>query len=78
MRNLRVAGSGELRVGRRNEAFRARELADDDMAAVLRAYLRRWKVEVGGFFDGVGPHSTDERGRGVAPRHPVFEVLSPI
>ena len=28
--------------------------------AVLRAYLRRWKFEVGMFFDGVGPDSTDE------------------
>jgi len=29
VRNLRVAGSGELRIGRKNEAFRAREIDDD-------------------------------------------------
>ena len=77
VRNLRVAGNGELRVGRRNEAFRARELADDDKVVVLRAYLKRWKLEVGVFFDGVGPDSTDEQIQAIAPRHPVFEVLPP-
>ena len=77
VRNLRVAGNGELRVGRRNEAFCARELADDDKVVVLRAYLKRWKLEVGVFFDGVGPDSTDEQIRAIAPRHPVFEVLPP-
>jgi len=39
---------------------------------VLRAYLKKWKFEVGVFFDGVGPDSSaDELGR-VAPDHPVF------
>jgi deazaflavin-dependent oxidoreductase (nitroreductase family) len=77
VRNLRVAGSGELRVGNKHEAFRARELDDDDKVAVLRAYLKRWKVEVGVFFDGVGPDSTDEELGAIAPRHPAFEVLAP-
>ncbi len=77
VRNLRVAGSGELRVGKRTEQFRARELDDDDKPDVLRAYLRRWKMEVGMFFDGVGQDSTDEQVRAIAPRHPVFEVLPP-
>jgi deazaflavin-dependent oxidoreductase (nitroreductase family) len=77
VRNLRVAGSGELRVGNRGEAFASRELADDEKVPVLRAYLRRWKAEVGVFFDGVGPDSTDEELRVIAPRHPAFEVLPP-
>lgn len=77
VRNLRVAGSGELRVGNRAEAFASRELADDEKVPVLRAYLRRWKAEVGVFFDGVGPDSTDEELRAIAPRHPAFEVLPP-
>ncbi len=75
VRNLRVAGTGELRLGKQVERFRARELHDDDKVAVLRAYLRRWKMEVGVFFEGVGPDSTDEQLRAIAPRHPVFEVL---
>ena len=78
MRNLRVAGGGELRVGNKVEVFRAEELDDDDKVAVLRAYLKRWKFEVGVFFDGVGSNSTDEQLRAIAPRHPVFEVLPPI
>ena len=38
------------------------------------AYLRRWKMEVGVFFDGVGPDATDEELRAIADRHPVFLV----
>ena len=45
-----------------------------DKPTVLRAYLRRWKFEVGVFFDGVGPEATDEEFLRVAPGHPVFEV----
>ena len=78
VRNLRVAGEGELRVGNKVEAFRAQELENDDKVAVLRAYLARWKFEVGVFFGGVGPDSTDEQLRAIAPRHPVFEVLPPV
>ena len=78
VRNLRAARGGELRVGSKVEAFDARELGDDaDKVAVLRAYLKRWKVEVGVFFDGVGPDSTDQQLQDIAPRHPAFEVLPP-
>ena len=78
VRNLRAAGGGELRVGSKVEAFDGRELGDDeDKVAVLRAYLKRWKFEVGVFFDGVGPDSTDQQLQDIAPRHPAFEVLPP-
>lgn len=73
-RNLRAAGSGRLLVGRRSEAFNATELRDEDKVPVLRAYLRRWKWEVGMFFEGVGPDSADEELREIAPRHPVFRI----
>src|SRR6202043_42929 len=75
VRNLRAAGTGELRLGRRAESFRGRELSDDEKVPVLRAYLKRWKAEVGIFFEGTGPESTDEQIRAIAPRHPAFEVL---
>jgi hypothetical protein len=75
VRNLRAAGTGELRVGRRTEAFRGRELSADEKVPVLRAYLKRWKFEVGVFFDGVGPDSSDEQLLAVAAKHPAFEVL---
>jgi deazaflavin-dependent oxidoreductase (nitroreductase family) len=74
VRNLRAAGGGELRVGRRVESFRAGEIADADKPEILRSYLRRWKMEVGVFFDGVGPDSSDEELRGIAGRHPVFRI----
>lgn len=76
VRNLRAAGRGRLLVGRRAEPFGAVELGDDDKVEVLREYLRRWKWEVGAFFDGVGPDSPDEDLRRIAPDHPVFR-LSP-
>ena len=72
VRNLRAAGEGELRVGRRTETFRATELADADKPPVLRAYLKRWKAEVGIFFSGVSATSTDDDLRRIAPDHPVF------
>src|SRR3954469_25737978 len=76
VRNLRVAGTGELRVGRRSEAFRGRELPDEEKVPVLRAYLERWKFEVGVFFDGVGPDSSDAEVLAIAGKHPAFEVLA--
>jgi deazaflavin-dependent oxidoreductase (nitroreductase family) len=75
VRNLRVAGTGELRVGRRTEPFRGRELSEEEKLPVLRAYLKRWKFEVGVFFDGVGPDSSDAEVLAIAGKHPAFEVL---
>ena len=77
VRNLRVAGTGELRVGRRTERFSATEVADDDKVAILRAYLKRWKAEVGVFFDGVTGDSSDDELRRIAPDHPVFRLAIP-
>jgi deazaflavin-dependent oxidoreductase (nitroreductase family) len=74
VRNLRVAGTGELHVGRRVERFVPTELADDDKPAILRAYLRRWKFEVGVFFDGVDAKSPEEVLRGIAPGYPIFRI----
>jgi deazaflavin-dependent oxidoreductase (nitroreductase family) len=74
VRNLRVAGEGELRVGRRVQAFHATEVVDADKVDILRAYLKRWKAEVGVFFGGVGAKSPDEELRRIAPDHPVFRL----
>jgi hypothetical protein len=71
-----VAGEGELVVGRRVERFSAEELRDDDKVEVLRAYLRRWKFEVGRFFDGVSAASPDDDLRRIAPEHPVFRITT--
>ena len=77
VRNVRAAGGGELRLGKKVQPFRAVEVTDDAKVPLLRAYLKRWKVEVGVFFEGVGPDSSDEEVRAAAPKHPVFEVLPP-
>jgi deazaflavin-dependent oxidoreductase (nitroreductase family) len=76
VRNLRVAGGGELRVGRRTETFQATELPNDQKVDVLRAYLRRWKAEVGVFFGGVSAKSSDDEIRGIAPNHPAFRLTA--
>ena len=74
VRNLRVVGTGELRVGRRAEPFRATEIADDAKPAILRAYLKRWKWEVGVFFDGVDAKAPEEKLREIAPGYPIFRI----
>jgi deazaflavin-dependent oxidoreductase (nitroreductase family) len=74
VRNMRAAGGGRLRVGRRFTTFTAAELADADKPEVLREYLRRWKFEVGMFFEGVDEHSPDSRLLEIAPGFPVFKV----
>ncbi|MEU3486712.1 nitroreductase family deazaflavin-dependent oxidoreductase [Streptomyces massasporeus] len=72
--NMRAAGGGELHLGKHVDTFTAAEVGDDDKTPILRAYLKRWKAEVGVFFNGVGPDSTDDELRRIAPDHPVFEI----
>jgi deazaflavin-dependent oxidoreductase (nitroreductase family) len=74
VRNLRVSGNGRLVSGRKVEDFSATELADEEKPALLRAYLEKWKWEVGAFFGGVGPDASDEELRRIAPDHPVFRI----
>ncbi|MCQ4211285.1 nitroreductase/quinone reductase family protein [Streptomyces longispororuber] len=75
VRNMRVAGGGELRVGRRTRTFAATEIADDaHKAAVVRAYLERWGWEVNQYFQGITVKSTDAELLAALPDHPVFRV----
>ena len=76
VKNLLAAGEGELRVGHHTEAFRAEEVADEHKVPILRAYLARWKLEVGVFFDGASATSPDAELRRIAPDHPVFRITS--
>lgn len=78
VRNVRASGGRlDLLLGRSREHQLATELADDDKAEVLRAYLRRWKAEVGVFFEGVDADSPESELRRIAPRHPVFRLSAP-
>ncbi|WP_067709488.1 nitroreductase family deazaflavin-dependent oxidoreductase [Nocardia yamanashiensis] len=74
VRNLRVAGSGELRLGRKAEPFTAVEVADADKVPVLRDYLKRWGWEVGKFFEGITKNATDAELADIAPGFPVFRI----
>src|SRR3954465_5963585 len=77
VRNLRAAGEGELRLGRRTEPFHATEIAEADKTEVLRYYLKRWAWEVGAFFDGVGAKASDDELRRIAPDPPIFRITAP-
>ncbi|PXX65464.1 deazaflavin-dependent oxidoreductase (nitroreductase family) [Nocardia tenerifensis] len=74
VRNLRAAGGGELRLGRKVEEFTATEIADADKVPLLRLYLRKWGWEVGKFFEGVTKDATDAELAAIAPGFPVFRI----
>jgi deazaflavin-dependent oxidoreductase (nitroreductase family) len=74
VKNLRASGEGQLRVGRRTQQFTAVEVTDDEKPPLLRAYLKKWKFEVGAFFGGVGPDSSADELRRIAPDHPAFRL----
>jgi deazaflavin-dependent oxidoreductase (nitroreductase family) len=76
VRNMRASGGGRLVRGRKVEEFKATEVPEAERPAVIRAYLAKWKWEVGVFFDGVGPDSSDEELRRIAPDHPAFKIDS--
>ena len=57
VRNIRVSRVGRLTVGGHVENVRVAEVPDHEKPPILRAYLKRWKAEVGVFFNGVGPDS---------------------
>jgi deazaflavin-dependent oxidoreductase (nitroreductase family) len=74
VRNIRVAGEGELLLGSKVQRFKAVEILDDEKVPILRNYLKRWKFEVGMFFAGVSADSSDSELRRISPDHPVFRV----
>ncbi len=74
VRNMRAAGGGRLKLGRKTEDFKATEVTGEPAVPLLRAYLKKWKWEVGAFFDGVGPDSTDAQLLEISPDHPVFKI----
>ncbi len=76
VRNIRVSGGGRLVLGRRTEDFKATEVGEDEKPALLRAYLEKWKWEVGAFFDGVGPDASDQELRRICPNHPAFRITA--
>ncbi|WP_433795583.1 nitroreductase family deazaflavin-dependent oxidoreductase [Actinoplanes sp. CA-252034] len=76
VRNLRAAGEGELRLGRRTETFTPVEVADADKTELIRLYLRKWAWETGAFFDGLEADSPEADITAAAPGFPVFRIVT--
>jgi len=74
VRNIRVAGSGELRLGATREPIAITELADAEKPPILRAYVQKWWFEVARFFEGVRRDASLEELRRIAPGFPVFKI----
>jgi deazaflavin-dependent oxidoreductase (nitroreductase family) len=64
VRNLRAAGSGEIRRGEHVERFRATELPVEERAPIIDAYRSLWEREVAVIFKKL-PDPAD---------HPVFRI----
>ena len=78
VRNLRAAnGELVLILGKKRSPRHAIELPDNEKVPVLRQYLRKWKAEVGIFFEGVGPDSSDDQIQAIAAKHPAFQLDAP-
>ena len=76
VRNVRANdGRLSLRVGRHRTGHVAVEVFGQEKIEVLRAYLARWKAEVGMFFDGADGNSSDDELAAIAPKHPVFRLV---
>jgi deazaflavin-dependent oxidoreductase (nitroreductase family) len=71
VRNLRAAGEGELRSGRKVRRFRAEEVPDSEKLPLLRLYMEKWAWEVKGYL-GIDADAPDEELRRIAPDHPAF------
>jgi deazaflavin-dependent oxidoreductase (nitroreductase family) len=74
VRNLRVAGTGELRRGRSVETFTAVELPDEAKPVIIQAYLQRWHGQVKQFFPGLDASTPPEKLLARAGDYPVFEL----
>jgi deazaflavin-dependent oxidoreductase (nitroreductase family) len=73
VRNLRVAGEGELRSGRKVRHFTAEEVADSEKLPLMRLYMDKWSWEVKGFL-GIDSKASDEEIERILPDHPAFAL----
>jgi len=74
VRNVRAAGQGELRRGRKARHFHAAEVPDSEKLPLMRLYMDKWSWEVKGFL-GIDADASDEEIERILPDHPAF-VLS--
>ncbi len=76
VRNIRVSREARLTLGRRTDTIQVEEVADAAKPPILRAYLAEWAWEVNQFFGGVGADASEDVLARIAPRHPVFLIVS--
>jgi deazaflavin-dependent oxidoreductase (nitroreductase family) len=74
VKNIRVSGEGELRLGRKREHIRVQEISGEQKVPILREYLKFWKSETSKFFGGVTDESPLEELQKTAPNHPMFRI----
>ena len=74
-RNLRVAGTGQLRLGRKKRRISVtRELENIEKSPVLLAYLDRWAGVTKEHFGITWPNPTEEEVTRVCARTPMFRI----
>ena len=73
VRNLRVAGEGELRRGRKTRRFQATEVPDSEKLPLMRLYMDKWSWEVKGFL-GIDADASDAEIERILPDHPAFRL----
>jgi deazaflavin-dependent oxidoreductase (nitroreductase family) len=73
VRNLRAAGEGELRSGRKARPFHATEVPDSEKLPLMRLYMDKWSWEVKGFL-GIDADAPDEEIERILPDHPAFRL----
>jgi deazaflavin-dependent oxidoreductase (nitroreductase family) len=73
VRNLRAVGQGTLRRGRNKEAFTAEEVAIDERATIIQAYVKKQPAMVQREFHTPADGST-EAFQAIAEHHPVFRI----
>lgn len=75
VRNIRADnGQIALLLGRDRSEWVAHELPDSEKSPILRAYLQKWKMEVGIFFYGVNADSQEADIQRITANHPVFRL----
>lgn len=75
VQNLRSAGEGELRAGRRAQRFGFMEVPDAEKPPILRSYLERYAVMTRSQF-GVDAGASEADLVRIAPDHPVFRLIA--
>jgi deazaflavin-dependent oxidoreductase (nitroreductase family) len=73
-RNLRAAGTGELRLGKKRVVFKAREVPEVERPKLIAAYLERWGTVTREHFGTSSMSPGEDELARLAARTPVFRI----